>query len=196
VPATGFWLADAEARHAASPRAFFIPPLEHRCTLGVGRLVKLLFVCAPREVGGRVHDGERMWVEVVAAGREGRYTGRLANDPIVVTELVRDDLVEFGPEHVVAIDYTMAELGYDPSEWAHIDARILRDDRAPDVVVHAQPPGLPTPMWFASLGDTPPVDRDTATLGALTDRWPELAAVFASGAGSWTRDRSGTYHRG
>jgi hypothetical protein len=96
VPATGFWLADAEARHAAAPRTFFIPALEDRRALTVGRYVKLLFACAPREVRGRVHDGERMWVQVVAVGNDGRYTGSLANNPIVVTELACRDLVEFG----------------------------------------------------------------------------------------------------
>lgn len=195
MPATGFWLADAEARHNAAPRSFFIPPLEHRRRLAVGRYAKLLFACALRTVNGQEHDGERMWVEVVAVGRDGRYTGRLANDPIVVTELACDDPVEFGPEHVIAIDYSPEELGYHPAEWAHIDARILWDDRAPEIVVRAQPPGLPAPMWFASLGDGPPAHRDTATLGGLTDRWPLLAAVFAAGTGAWGRDRSGEYHR-
>ncbi|WP_219416002.1 hypothetical protein [Pseudonocardia nigra] len=79
--------------------------------------------------------------ELLDAGRDGRYTGRLANGPSIVTELAFGDLIEFGPEHVIAIEYTVAELGYHPSEWAHIDARILRDDRAPDIVVHAQPVG-------------------------------------------------------
>ncbi|WP_232667016.1 hypothetical protein [Pseudonocardia sp. TRM90224] len=191
--ATGYWLADAEEQHAAAPRTFFIPTPETRRSLQVGRLVKLLFMCVPRAIDGQTLDAERMWVEVLAVDADGRYRGRLANVPIVMPGLNYDDIVEFGPEHVIATDVGADEIGYEPGEWAHIDARVMSEDRAPERVVRAQPADLPAPMWFVSLADMPPVDRATATLTELTDRWPELEAVFSAGSGAWERAEDGTY---
>ena len=82
--------------------------------------------------------------------------------------------MSFGPEHVVAIEYGFDELGYEPGAAAVIDARILREDRAPAVLTYAQPPGKDHWFWFAGLEHGPPEETDVSTLGDLTDRWPEL----------------------
>lgn len=191
MDSAGWWLADAEQLHAADPRRFFIPPPEDRHGLTAGRHAKLLFACRPRRVDGRLHDAERLWVQVVSQ-RPGGYVGQVDNDPVVVTELAIGDEIEFGPEHVIALHYTVDQLGYDAAEWAHLDARILRADLAPDVLVHAAPPGLEAGAWFLSLGADPPDERTVTTLGELTDRWPELAEVFAHGDGHWRRRTDGT----
>jgi hypothetical protein len=188
-------LADAEGTHASAPRRFFIPPRAHREGLAVGRNAKLLFEFAPRAVDGIVHDGERMWVEVIGRHPDGTYAGRLSNDPQVLTELSYGDPIEFSPSHVIAIEYSAEELGYDPRATAVIDAKIVIDDCPPTYVVLAQPPGSDEPLWFAGIEHGPPADRRMIPLGDLTDRWPELAVAFASTKGYWERSADASYHR-
>jgi hypothetical protein len=107
-----WWLANAEERHAEAPRSFFIPPREHRENLEVGRLVKLIFEFAPpRDLNGTLRTGERMWAIVSEVRPDGTYLGDLDNDPDLVTELKPGDPIKFGPEHVVAIQYSPDELG-------------------------------------------------------------------------------------
>ena len=71
------------------------PRSDVRRALVVGDRVKLLFV-------GSDLSTERMWVEVTDVV-DGRYVGRLANEPISVTEVRSGDHVGSGPEHVAAI---------------------------------------------------------------------------------------------
>jgi hypothetical protein len=191
-----WWLGDGEQLSAEAPRTFFIPPIEHRANLDIGRTAKLLFQCTPRDVGGAVYDGERMWVEVTSKRTDGSYTGRLANTPGIVTELAYGDEVEFERQHVIAIEYTDDELGYAPGAPAVVDARVIREDAAPAWVLHALPPGGKQSVWFAGLDTKPPEDRQNVTLGYLTDKWPELALPFSAGAGRWVRaEGSESYRR-
>lgn len=180
-------LADAENKHAAAPRSFFIPPREHRERLTVGSTAKLLFEFPARSVDGVLRNGERMWVEVVEVQPDGSYSGRLANDPHVLTELSCGDPIQFSASNVIAIEYSVEELGYDPTAPAAIDARIVADDHPPTYVVRAQPPGANQELWFAGIDHEPPEERRMITLGALTDRWPELAVAFSSSGGYWER---------
>jgi hypothetical protein len=182
----GWSLADGEALHADAPRTFFIPDRAHRESIPVGRFVKLVFVLdEPRVVEGTPRTAERMWVEVVEVLPHGSYAGTLANDPGIVTELTFGDRLEFRPEHVVAILYSDEELGYDVSGWAYVDSRVRRDDQPPDYFVFDSPAPGSAPMWFGAIGPNAP--DATMTLGELTDRWPQLADVFRSGAGLWQR---------
>ena len=70
-----WWLDDAEAQHRAAPRSFFIPPIEERRELAVGRSAKLLFAFDDRVVDDVARSGERMWVEVVERCGDGSYVG-------------------------------------------------------------------------------------------------------------------------
>jgi hypothetical protein len=87
-------LANAEHRASEWVDTFKIPPREERERLVVGDLVKLVFL-------DHKQRGERMWVEITAAGVvEPRYQGRLRDDPVQITGLRYGAVIRFGPEHI------------------------------------------------------------------------------------------------
>ena len=178
-----WWLQDGEAMHAQHPRSFFIPPAERRAALRPGECVRLGFVCGPhadREGEGHV---ERMWVEVVEQRGDGHAHGRLRNNPVRLTAVAIGDLVAFEPAHVLSIDFTDDELDYPQDEWAVVDAAVLEDDRAPDVVVRAPGPDVAgeDAWWLLTTGRA--AGPRPETLSSLTDRFPRLAEPLRARAG-------------
>lgn len=93
---------DVEARAAASPRTFEIPPREARAGLRVGDFGKVVFVLAAPDAGGP--SGERMWLEVLEVLAPGEYRGALANDPVDFPEWAEGDEFFFAAEHVCGIE--------------------------------------------------------------------------------------------
>lgn len=196
-PAEAAWsLEDGEAVHAAHPRSFFIPPREHRTDIRADESCAVSVAFAERVVDGEPRRTETVWVGVVDVLPGGRYRGRIDERPAFVEGLGVGDLIEFEPRHVVAIAYSPDELGYDPGDWAVIDARIMAEDSPPLALTFAEPNGMDERYWFAALDQQPPDDSQWAQLGELTDRWPELATVFAAGGGMWRRAKaSGAYEQ-
>jgi hypothetical protein len=148
-------LLDAERRHRASPDTFSIPRSDIRRALAPGDRVKLLF-----GVGrGEAPSAERMWVEVVEAS-EGRYVGRLANEPEVISDLSPGARVPFGPEHVAAI-WRVREDAPRPEQFAIVSDRIWRDGEQPARAVRMPPPDDDFSGWVlfaASDAPAPPED--------------------------------------
>lgn len=100
----GWELVSGEARHAANPDTFHLPPREAREGLRKGQAAKLLFYIASHGPDGRPAGGvERMWV--IVTGRAGGYfIGVLENEPAEATTTLRPGAeVLFGPEHVIDI---------------------------------------------------------------------------------------------
>ena len=93
-----YQLADAEARHAASPETFEIPGVAERESLDVGDWVKLVFEISD---GSRT-EVERMWVEITGR-QEDSFQGLLDNDPYCTDELKSGEPVTFGARHVIQI---------------------------------------------------------------------------------------------
>jgi Uncharacterized protein conserved in bacteria (DUF2314) len=181
---SGWWLQDAEELHAEHPRSFFIPPRDRRSALRAGECVRLGFAYGPhadREGEGHV---ERMWVEVIEQRSDGHAHGRVRNTPVRLTEVGIGDLVAFEPRNVLSIDYTDDELGYRPDEEAVVDQAVIREDRAPHVVVRGPSPDVEgeEAWWMLSLGAQGPVP---GTLASLTDRFPGLEEPLRAGAGLW-----------
>jgi hypothetical protein len=173
-----FWLADADELHGRHPRSYFIPPADRRRALRPGELVRLEFTYGPhadREGEGHV---ERMWVEVLEQRDDGHARGRLRNHPRRLTELAIGDLVAFEPENVITIDYTDDELGYPQDQWPIVDQAVLRDDRAPDIVVRAQ-----DEWWLICRKDAAGPTSDS--VNSLTDRFPGLLEPLRAGEGLW-----------
>ena len=104
----GWELESAEERHAAAPATFHIPSAQERRSLGLGQMVKLLFLFMNEENGKPIIDCERMWVTVTAE-THGRYTGRLESLPSTSSVLQVGHVVEFGPEHVSAIQISRTD---------------------------------------------------------------------------------------
>ena len=179
-----WWLADGEALHAEHPRSFFIPDRARREALRPGELVKLEFGYGPHADLESEGNVERMWVEVL--GEPGR--GRLRNQPFRLSELDLGDEIAFAPEHVISIDFSDEELGYEQDQSALVDVRILAEDRPPDAAVRARG------VWFLLCRDsgTGPVDE---RVNRLIDLFPSLIEPFRAGEGMWERREDERYHR-
>ena len=101
----GWELVSGEARHAASPGTFRIPPRDVRERLRVGQAVKLLCHIAATTPEGRPAGGvERMWA--IVAGRAGElFVGILESEPAEeTTALGLGAEFLYGPEHVIDVD--------------------------------------------------------------------------------------------
>jgi hypothetical protein len=185
-PAPSDWsLADGDELHARHPRSFFVPPAARRRALRPGELVRLEFRYGPhadREGEGHI---ERMWVEVVDQKATGPTHGRLRNRPIRLTAIGIGDLVSFEPAHVLSIEYTDDELGYAQDQWPVVDIAIVRDDRAPDVVVRAPGPSVPGEDEWWMLCHEDPAGPATESVNSLTDRFPGLEEPLRAGEGLW-----------
>jgi hypothetical protein len=178
-------LANADDMNARHPRSFFVPPVARRRALRPGELVRLEFRYGPhadREEEGHI---ERMWVEVLDQQADGHTHGRLRNRPIRLTAIEIGDVVDFEPEHVLSIEYRDDELGYTQDQWPIVDIAILRDDRAPDVVVRAPGPTLPgQDEWWMLVHDGP-AGPTTESVNSLTARFPGLEEPMRAGDGLW-----------
>lgn len=188
-------LADAEERHAASPRSFFIPPRAEREGLAQGDLAQLMFeLTDPGEDDPRA---ERMWVEIVRVV-SGRYVGVLTNVPDVITTIQQGAVVEFGPEHVIS---TL-------EDWPLLEKKVLVSRRShdqdvrPGFVYREVPDNDLDSGWRALVGDESPEEVDDPdnvllqAVGFLLERWPELRLVFETDPdiGSWAWDaQAGSY---
>ena len=193
-------LAEAEERHAAHPRSFFIPTPETRAGLQVGQRAALLFYALEPQRGRP--EAERMWVEVTERGTVG-YRGRLLNRPAVIPGLSLHDELRFGPENVIRVE----DQRWAPYERqvAFVNARLLTNDGLePGFVLHdaedaGEPlePGGPTVSgWQLLVGDETQADLDdpdalkTPALNWVMERYPAFGALVFSGArdGEWVYD--------
>jgi hypothetical protein len=179
-----WWLQDAEELHAEHPRSFFIPPRSRRAALRDGECVRLGFAYGPHaDRDGEGHI-ERMWVEVIEQRSDGRAHGRLRNTPRRLTEVEIGDLVAFEARNVLSIDYSDEELGYPQDEVAVVDEAVIREDRAPHVVVRGPSPDVEEQeaWWLLTREGQRPVPD---TLASLTDRFPGLEEPLRAGDGLW-----------
>lgn len=94
-------LEDAEATAKAHPYTFYKPSPERVAQLKPGHHAKVIFTfdtddpAAPR--------AERMWL-IIESVKNGRFVGKLDNDPIYIADLEPGDLVEFEARHVIDTD--------------------------------------------------------------------------------------------
>ena len=101
----GWELESGEARNAAFPDTFPIPPRGEREALEVGAHVKLMFNIGKTDAGF-----ERMWVLVEstlpgAYVGEPVYVGALRSKPVTAHDaLAWGCRVVFGPEHVIQFE--------------------------------------------------------------------------------------------
>lgn len=184
-----FRLGNAEEKHAAAPRTFFIPPRSERENLAPGDLARLLFELV--DPGEGDPGAERMWVEVLETA-DGRYVGVLTNAPTAITTIEQGGLVEFGPEHVISTldDWSLLEKKIFVSRRSH------EQDIRPGYVYREAPDNDRDSGWRALVGDESHEEVDDPdnvllqAVGFLLDRWPELRPVLETDPrnGSWAWD--------
>lgn len=108
----GWELESAEARHAAAPATFRVPPETQRQSLRIGQAAKLIFRIRLEDQAAMTEIAtERMWV--IVTGRSGRvYEGRLQNQSATTPDFGPGTVVHFLSEHVADIDEPPAD--YEP----------------------------------------------------------------------------------
>jgi hypothetical protein len=182
-------LDNAERRSRADPDTFFIPDRTRRQSLRPGDEVKLVFMLETSGEPG-VEQVERMWVEVQSAS-EGRYTGRLMNEPVTPHELTSGAEVEFGPEHVAALAYDRAELGYDIDLMMFVSARVLERRTRPAELFYETPMDRRDSGWQAFAGDetqeylNDPEHCSGIPTGWFAERHPEIEAALRDPKPGW-----------
>jgi hypothetical protein len=97
---TPYRLANAVERNQIDPDDFLIPSAAERQSLRRGWLAKLVF--EPGEDAGDDESPERMFVEVMQVV-DGRYAGRLTNEPVSLSAPAYGDLIDFGPDNVIDV---------------------------------------------------------------------------------------------
>ena len=182
-------LVDAEERHRAHSTSFSIPRSDLRRALAVGDRVKLLFGM------GTGSSTERMWVEVTELA-DGRYVGRLENEPVAIADLRVGDRVAFGPEHVAAI---WREVDNAPTEdqFAIVSSRVWRDRLPPVRAVRTAPPDRSFSGWLVFAANDPVVPDarlsgfEPVTHFALLERHRSFDSIEDEPAGTeWHWDES------
>jgi hypothetical protein len=197
----GWRLQNVEELNKLHPRSYFIPPAAERADLKPRDLVKLVFFLDEHPEGAP--EAERMWVQV--AGRDGdNYTGFLDNQPSLIKTLKPGDRINFGAEHVAAIAYDVAALGYDPDLKIMVNRKVVQEDVLPHRAYKDEPTRPGDSGWTVLVGDEPHEELGdsatfvSSTLGYLADKFPALADVFRSAGGEFHWDPiSGRYvHEG
>jgi hypothetical protein len=100
---------NVEERAKEHPATFRIHSRTAREQVRVRDYVKLILLLdpAPAPTTSRQRPaGERPWVEVMSVAN-GRYVGKIVNDPVVVAAKI-GDVIEFGPEHIADLQIRMA----------------------------------------------------------------------------------------
>ncbi len=111
----GFSLEDVQAKHQKNPRHFLIPSQEEINQLKMGDQVRLIFVLdTVLENGCRA---ERMWVELTEI-RDGKFKGRLTNQPAYITSIQLGDELDFAREHIASL--MVPQLNLDTQKGAMI----------------------------------------------------------------------------
>ena len=111
----GYSLEDVQAKHQKNPRHFLIPSQEEINQLKMGDQVRLIFVLdTVLENGCRA---ERMWVELTEI-RDGKFKGRLTNQPAYITSVRLGDELDFAREHIASL--MVPQLNLDTQKGAMI----------------------------------------------------------------------------
>ena len=111
----GYSLEDVQAKHQKNPRHFLIPSQEEINQLKMGDQVRLIFVLdTVLENGCRA---ERMWVELTEIC-DGKFKGRLTNQPAYITSIQLGDELDFAREHIASL--MLPQLNLDTQKGAMI----------------------------------------------------------------------------
>lgn len=110
---SAFKLQNVEVQHRKHPDSFEIAPRRARAQLRPYDLAKVILLLDPPPPFGP--KAERLWVMVTRVEADGRYVGKLDNEPVLVRAKLGDE-IRFGPEHIANFDIRMALVEPVPSK--------------------------------------------------------------------------------
>ena len=161
----GYSLEDVQAKHQKNPRQFLIPSREE-----INQLTVL-------ENGCRA---ERMWVELTEI-RDGKFKGRLTNQPAYITSIQLGDELDFARKHIASL--MIPQLNLDTQKGAMItkDCFLRREINwaVHDVPHHPQDSGWQFFTGYESQEDLDDPSKITIiSLEAALDIEPLLETVL------------------
>lgn len=95
-----YTLKDCIIEHQLNPATFDVPPIHEIENLQPGCYAKLIFI--PQNISASSAGGERMWVHLTEVNGD-RFAGVLDNNPVLVHELKRGDVIRFERRHIASI---------------------------------------------------------------------------------------------
>lgn len=96
-------LKDADAIADANKYTFYKPRRELIARIKPGEVVKLMFGFESDDP--QAPEAERMWVLVDRIYSDGRFEGRLNNDPLWIKDLELEDRVDFSACHIIDTEH-------------------------------------------------------------------------------------------
>lgn len=153
---SAFKLQNVEVQHRKHPDSFEIAPRRARAQLRPYDLAKVILLLDPPPPFGP--KAERLWVMVTRIEADGRYVGKLDNEPVLVRAKLGDE-IRFGPEHIANFDIRMAllepiaskvEPGYMHPAGRHVSV-VGGTAVALTVQVHVPPTPLKNIWWKENL---------------------------------------------
>jgi hypothetical protein len=190
-----WYLKDAAQIAAAHPYTFYKPSAVAIALCRPGNFVQLIFAFKSPYPQGP--EAERMWVRI-ARIKNGRFRGKLANDPVFIADLKRGDVVDFDSRHIIDKDFE--DPVPDPTapyqRRCFVTQRVLKGGARVGCLFR-RPPELPNDSgWCILAGDesdaglVDPKNGAYVTLGAVLQRDDSFRDLLQTPAPcAYTRDR-------
>lgn len=182
-------LIDADPIAAANPYTFYKPSPELISRVRPGEVVKLIFDfdCDDPEAPG----AERMWVVVEAVLGEGRFRGRLDNEPAWIEDLKAGDPISFEARHVINTEHDDDDnLVERFIKRCYVTNRVLRDGKLVGYLYREAPDREDDSGWRITANDESDEYMDSAenlayvSLGAVLSRDDSFRDLLDAPVGS------------
>jgi hypothetical protein len=98
-----WFLTDADELAARHKYTFYKSPRDIIEKVSVGEVVKLIFQFESDDP--EAPSAERMWVLVDEIGQDGKFKGRLNNEPRYIKDLKLDDPIDFSACHIINTEH-------------------------------------------------------------------------------------------
>jgi Uncharacterized protein conserved in bacteria len=175
---------------ARENRYTFYKPSEHIIQkVAVGEVVKLIFRFESEDPDAPA--AERMWVLVDEIGSQGRFKGRLNNEPRHITDLKLDDPIEFQACHIINTEHDDNDnLVEKYIRRCFVTNRVLRDGIPVGYLYREEPDCEDDSGWrFTANDETVEYMEDSdnsayVSIGAVLSKDDSFVALLESPAGS------------
>jgi hypothetical protein len=145
-------LEDADAVAAANKYTFFKSPRETISLVRPGEIVKLIFLFDSEDP--KAPRAERMWVLVDQIGSDGRFVGRLDNEPQWIEDLKRGDEVTFDTRHIINTEHDSDDNIVERYiKCCYVTQRILRDGARVGYLYREEPDNENDSGWRFTAND-------------------------------------------
>jgi hypothetical protein len=168
----------------------FYKPSEHIIQkVAIGEVVKLIFRFESDDP--EAPAAERMWVLVDEIGPQGRFKGRLNNEPRHITDLKLDDSIEFESCHIINTEHDDNDnLVEKYIKRCFVTNRVLRDGVPVGYLYREEPDHDDDSGWRFTANDETTEYMENSdnsayvSIGAVLSKDDSFIALLESKAGS------------